>query len=109
MTVQEAINNIDDVLSSTVNYDESIDYQLTSDDIDWLEKSKEALEKQIPRKPILKETKCFDGSTADFVFICSVCNQTICIEPEDDVIADYIKEEYSHCHCGQALDWGDIE
>lgn len=69
----------------------------------------EALEKQIPKKPILKETKCFDGSTDDFVFVCPVCNRTICIEPEDDVIADYIKEEYPHCHCGQALDWSNTE
>lgn len=69
----------------------------------------EALEKQIPKKPILKETQCFDGSTADFVLICPVCNRTICREPEDDVIADHIKEEYPHCNCGQALDWSDTE
>lgn len=68
-----------------------------------------ALEKQIPKKPILKETKCFDGSTDDFVFVCPVCNRTICIEPEDDVIAVYIKEEHPHCNCGQALDWSDTE
>ena len=68
-----------------------------------------ALEKQIPQKPILKETKCFDGSADDFVFVCPVCNRTICREPEDDVIAYYIKEEYPHCNCGQALDWSDTE
>ena len=68
-----------------------------------------AIEKQIPKKPILKETKCFDGSTDDFVFVCPVCNRTICREPEDDVIAEYIKEEHPHCVCGQALDWSDTE
>ena len=109
MTPQEAINNIDDVLSSDVNYDESLDYELTSDDIDWLEKAKEALKKQIPKKPILKETKCFDGSTADFVFVCPVCNRKICSEPTDDIMASFLKEEYPHCNCGQALDWSDIE
>lgn len=72
-----------------------------------VEVAKQALEKQIPKKPILKETQCFDGSTDDFVLICPVCNRTICREPEDDVIADHIKEEYPHCNCGQALDWSD--
>lgn len=68
-----------------------------------------ALEKQIPQKPILKETKCFDGSTADFVFVCPVCNRKICSEPIDDVMASFLKEDYPHCNCGQALDWSDTE
>lgn len=52
MTPQEAIKNIDDILDSPYLYDESIDYQLTTDDIECLEMSKKALEKQIPKKPI---------------------------------------------------------
>lgn len=67
------------------------------------------IEKQIPEKPILKEIKAFDGSTADFVLICPVCGRTICAEPFDDVLSSYLKEEYPHCHCGQALDWGDTK
>ena len=82
---------------------------------DWREQlevcklAKSALEKQIPKKPILVETKCFDGSTADFVFVCPVCNRKICSEPTDDVMASFLKEDYPHCNCGQALDWSDME
>lgn len=49
MKAQEAIERIDDVLSSVVHYDESIEYQLTTDDVDWLEAAKQALEQQIPK------------------------------------------------------------
>lgn len=44
MTEEEAIKCTDDVMASTYNYDETIEYQLTSDDFDWLDKAKEALE-----------------------------------------------------------------
>lgn len=50
MKVKEAIKYIDDVLSSDYHYDETLGYQLTSDDIEWLEMAKKALEKQIPKK-----------------------------------------------------------
>lgn len=46
MKPTDAIEIIDDVLSSPIHYDESIEYQLTTDDIDWLEEAKRALEKQ---------------------------------------------------------------
>ena len=74
-----------------------------------VELAKQALEKQIPEKPILKETKCFDGSTADFVFVCPVCNRTLFSDPFDKVLAHHLKEEHPHCNCGQALDWSDAE
>ena len=48
MKVKEAIKYIDDVLSSDYHYDETLGYELTSDDIEWLEMAKEALEKQVP-------------------------------------------------------------
>lgn len=48
MTNKDAIKCIEDVLSSDYHYDESLGYQLTSDDFEWLEKAKKALEKQIP-------------------------------------------------------------
>lgn len=91
MTPQEAINNINDILSSDVNFDESIDYQLTSYDIDWLEKSKEALEKTIQKKPIVKESRC----SFSYVFAyCPACKKCVGLGAHN-------------CHiCGQALDWG---
>lgn len=50
MDAKTAIAAIDDVLSSTVNYDESLEYQLTSYDIDWLEEAKKALQSQDDKK-----------------------------------------------------------
>ena len=50
MTFEEAARCIEDVLNSDYNYDESLGYQLTSDDFEWLETAKEVLEKQIPKK-----------------------------------------------------------
>lgn len=86
MTPEEAINNIDDVLSSDVNYDESIDYPLSSYDIDWLEKAKEALEKQIPKEPI--RTSAIQQS-------CPNCGGTF--------TTAYVMLHNNCWHCGQAL------
>ena len=61
MEVKEAIKYIDDVLSSYYHYDETLGYELTSDDIEWLEMAKEALEKQVPKKvdiPKWSPAKC---------------------------------------------------
>lgn len=96
MTPQEAIKNIDDILDSPYLCDESIDYQLTTDDIECLEKAKEALEKQIPKKPYkIKEHKQND-------YYCAICKcylgdemelQNACLQPK-------------YCeHCGQKLSW----
>lgn len=43
MTIDEAIENIETVLNSDYHYDETIGYQLTSDDFDWLEMAISAL------------------------------------------------------------------
>ena len=94
MTPQEAIKNIDDILDSPYLCDESIDYQLTTYDIECLEKAKEALEKQIPKKPTDKTLE-YDG----YYGRCPGCNR---------VIYDY--KDRNRCYnCGQALDWGDTE
>lgn len=39
-TPQKAIADIDEVLNSTLNYDDTLDYQLTTDDCNWLEAAK---------------------------------------------------------------------
>lgn len=46
MTVQNAIERINDIQSSEYRSDDTIAYQLTSDDFEWLEMAKEALEQQ---------------------------------------------------------------
>lgn len=98
MTPEEAINNIKDVLSSDLNYDESIDYQLTSDDIDWLEKAKEALEKQIPKK--VKYLNRHGGGSDLYnkdYFNCPSCGRRLRNKQKD-----------KYCpNCAQALDWSD--
>lgn len=71
-TPQKAIANINEVLNSTLNYDDTLDYQLTTDDCNWLEISKSALEKQIPKKPkIIKYESKYD--TRDY--FCPICNK----------------------------------
>ncbi len=100
MTAQEALKIIDKV------HDYPCPYGIGG--TAWMY-IRDCIEKQIPQKPILKETKCFDGSTADFVFVCPVCNRKICSEPTDDVMASFLKEDCPHCNCGQALDWSDTE
>ena len=58
----------------------------------------EALEKQVPKTPIIWENKCYYSPTPndDWGYECPCCgNQEI----------DYPEH---HCTCGQALDWDDI-
>ncbi len=99
MTVEEAIKSIDDVLNSDYYYDESIGYQMTSDDFEWLEKSKKALEKQMPKKPTLRDK---------YYFYCPCCNEDLAIQEEDMSIYSMTPPKYC-LHCGQALDWSDTE
>ena len=93
MTPQEAIKNIDDILDSPYLCDESIDYQLTTDDIECLEMSKQALEKQIPKKPTIKKSVKVNA----FTLRCPNCEAVL--------------QADSPCcrYCGQALDWSDTE
>ena len=90
MRFEKAIDCIDDVLYSDVNYDETIDYELTSYDIDWLKEAREALEKQTPKK--VKQTFKNDY---DLVY-CPRCG------------VRFIQYGKPFCEeCGQALDWSE--
>jgi uncharacterized protein with PIN domain len=73
----------------------------TAEDVDNAELHKmidDALEKQIPKKPI------------DYRFpwsICPNCNGSVYLKQIQEHIGN---EETTYCeHCGQALDWGDCE
>lgn len=91
MKKQEAINCIDDVMNSEYHFDESLGYQLTSDDFEWLEEAKKALEKQIPKR--VKSYKTFGG--------CPVCGYVLNFELVN-------KYGIKHCpECGQALDFSE--
>ena len=90
MTPEKAIACINDVLSSTINFDESLEYEMTSYDIDWLEEAKKALEKQNPKK-----VKQIFKNDYDLVY-CPRCG------------VRFIQYGKPFCgECGQALDWSD--
>lgn len=92
MTNEEAIKCIEDVLSSDYYYDESLGYQLTSDDFEWLEKAKETLEKQIPKKPERDEEYPLGR-------VCPRCHDYL-------GNAQFIPNNYLYCpRCGGAIDW----
>lgn len=98
-TPREAIDNINEILNSTVENDESLEYELTSYDYDWLKAAKSALEKQTSLKPRRKE---YDFS--DFTIACPKCGSAI--------INTFSSAKYNpnYCsYCGQALDWGDVK
>ena len=60
----------------------------------------QALEKQIPKKIITKEFDDEDEETKEqfkwTFYLCPVCGENIALK------------SYTHCHCGQALDWSNI-
>lgn len=61
----------------------------------------EALEKQIPKKPIKKNPICYQrtkdgGEKYAYDFHCALCDTKI-------------NKEKHHCPCGQAIDWSDAE
>lgn len=60
----------------------------------------EALEKQMPKKPVLENTK---GIVGIGMWHCPVC--------KNEIVSDWnkgIANPYCH-HCGQAIDWEGIE
>lgn len=91
MTIQEIIESIDYCLEC-----DNDRIPTTQKDLQTI---KEALEKQIPKKPLKQEFGFFD-----FRLVCPECEQPI---------ARYFnKKEYKprYCHnCGQALDWSKNE
>lgn len=101
MNAEEVIKSIDEILDSDYHYDETLGYELTSDDFEWLEEAKKALEKQIPKKPIKKNPICYERTKTGqkyyaYDYHCPMCDTKVNKEPH-------------HCPCGQALDWSDIE
>lgn len=110
MTPQEAIKCIDDVLNSDYHYDESLGYQLTSDDFEWLEEAKKVLEKQIPKKPILKYNEK-DVTPVQYgkliKFMCPNCGRFVVAMYETDVErGGILHEDLKGCStCLQAIDF----
>ena len=97
MNYEEVLNCINNVLISDLRYDESIDYQLTSYDIEWLEKAKEAVKKQIAIKPKYEE----HGILSAGEYHCPKCGSYLASAPSNSVLT-FLNPV---CHkCGQAID-----
>lgn len=95
MTYEEALQGVLDVMSADIHYDESLDYQLTSDDLDWLDKAAEAIKKQIPKPPRVGG-EVVEAGCKFHRFLCPVCDHVVGM---DDLYDDYCFS------CGQKLDW----
>lgn len=108
-TLQKAIANIDEVLNSTLNYDDTLDYQLTTDDCDWLEIAKSALEKQVFLKPL--KQKITVGNTIYKRFHCPYCKSLLAVRVDDETGFVDSGKHMTYCdNCGQALlDWSENE
>lgn len=88
MTMQEIIESI--------NYCLECDNDRIPTTQDDLQTIKEALEKQIPKKPIEKEVIGVSMSGYKYKGQCPKCSLTV----------SQFLGNYCH-HCGQALDWSD--
>lgn len=110
LTNEEAVKGIDDVLSSDYYFDESLGYQLTSYDFGWLEKSREALEKQISKFVLCP--KGFQGFR-DTRFHCPSCKSLTRQREEFCHICGqhvkYPKEVYDEESHTWVFDWSDKE
>ena len=90
MTLEEAIGIVKCAIGE-VEWNYPLDYA------EALEIAIEALEKQIPRKPIDK----IDPMFGDIYIVCSNCENTAIVNP-------FTHSIFKHCpNCGQALDWSD--
>lgn len=98
--VIEAIKDIDTVLSSDYHYDETLEYQLASDDFQWLEMARDALEKQIPMKPKKLTYKLL--LDAGWIYGCPSCG---CACGENRYHPEVTQDDMFCTQCGQMLDW----
>lgn len=89
MTPQKALNILDETVTGN---------------LEWKIVLSNALEKQIPKKPIVKNEKDYWDIIVAGKFMCSDCGRYICFEAE----TNYAKN-YPYCHCGRKIDWSDID
>lgn len=89
MTYEEALKIINKNIQVAIHDLEGLEPEYEKEQLAALRLSKEALEKQIPKKPIQDEV-------AENIFYCPYCTAWF---------NGYHKPH--HCRCGQALDWSD--
>lgn len=60
-----------------------------------------AVEKQIPKRPLLQDIHDGNNGLLDYLYNCPICHMFVCYATELR-----IEEKFAYCpSCGQALDW----
>ena len=91
MTFEEAKNQLEELMQDRKIFICGGDDEIYKADIEALQTAMQALEKQIPRKPIEK---------SPWVYHCPRCDSR--------TIEDAFIKKFKFCpDCGQALDWSD--
>ena len=102
MTEQEAIEKMKNMRLYMQITDENSEHKFPEDYYKANEMAIQALEKQIPKKPIMKQ---YFEDLEDEYLCCPTCGEIL----TDRIPADN-KTFYFHCmNCGQKFDWSDEE
>ena len=102
MTESEAVEKLKNMRLFMQIEDENNDCKFTEDDYKANDMAIQALEKQIPKKPIMKQ---YFEDLEDEYLCCPTCGEIL----TDRIPADN-KTFYFHCmNCGQKFDWSDEE
>ena len=100
MTENEAIEKLKNMRLFMQIEDKSNDFKFAEDDYKANKMAIQALEKQIPKKPITKQY--FEDLEEEYL-CCPTCGEIL----TDRIPADN-KTFYFHCmNCGQKFDWSD--
>ena len=96
MTYEEAMDRCVIIRDTLLSMDLTIVSNV--DNIEWATMCAEAIEKQIPKKPILEADGYADGELVYDTWYCPNCDKSYEV--------DY--DSYDFCpNCGQAIDWSD--
>lgn len=102
MTESEAIEKLKNLRLFMQIEDEKNECKFAEDDYKAIDMAMQALEKQIPKRPIMKQY--FEDLEEEYL-CCPTCGEIL----TDRIPADN-KTFYFHCmNCGQKFDWGDEE
>lgn len=100
MTKSESLEKVNDLHSKIVR--SSFAENVTESEMLAFIECKKALEKQIPKKPVMKP---YYKDMEEEYLCCPTCGEIL-----TDRIPDENKKFYFHClKCGQAFDWSDEE
>ena len=100
MTESEAVEKLKNMRLYMQIEDKNNDCKFTEDDYKANEMAIKALEKQIPKKPIMKQ---YFEDLKDEYLCCPTCGEIL-----TDRIPSDNKTFYFHCmNCGQKFDWSD--